>query len=99
MFTFSGFRDGHCHPLFAAREIEGPDVSGLHTPETISEALQGYLDTHPDADWLDCGSYSPDLASNERFTRETLDLASATVPIVVHLSLIHILTLPTKRIV
>ncbi|MEN9715416.1 MAG: hypothetical protein RJA35_883, partial [Actinomycetota bacterium] len=29
VFSFTGFRDGHIHPLFASRESAGPDVSGL----------------------------------------------------------------------
>ncbi|MEY3845762.1 MAG: hypothetical protein RJA66_29, partial [Actinomycetota bacterium] len=26
-FVMPGFRDGHCHPLFAGREHLGPDVT------------------------------------------------------------------------
>ena len=86
MFTFSGFRDGHCHPLFASREGQGPDVTGLESASQIAAVLGDFLKSHPETVWLDCGSYSPDLVASDDLNRATLDAASTTVPIVVHAS-------------
>ena len=90
MFRFSGFRDGHCHPLFAAREGAGPNVSGCQSVSEMVELLANYLAANPDCAWVDCGSYSPNLTplsigrGSAVGVRFQLDLASATVPIVIH---------------
>ena len=90
MFTFTGFRDGHCHPLFAVREGEGPDVSGCQSVAELIDLLSQFLMNNPDSVWIDCGSYSPQLAPHSgsgdaiQLVRYALDSVSNSVPIVVH---------------
>ncbi|MEY4411272.1 MAG: hypothetical protein RLZ69_846 [Actinomycetota bacterium] len=84
MFEFSGFRDGHCHPLFAERESAGPNISGAKSQSEVVALIRDYLASHPNADWIDCGSYEPDLYADQPLNAATLDEASAGVPIVVH---------------
>jgi len=83
VFSFNGFRDGHSHPLFAARESEGPVLEAGLSQDEIVSALKTWLDSNPDCRWLDCGSYSPDL-ENQGLNFSPLDSVSQVVPIVVH---------------
>jgi len=84
MFRFTGFRDGHCHPLFSARESNGPDIGGLSTLAEVQAQLADYLVANPACEWLDCGSFTPDLVPMGGLHRSLLDTISTTVPIVVH---------------
>jgi len=82
VFRFSGFRDGHSHPLFASRESSGPHLDAVATADRIVETLRAYLVEHPQTAWLDCGSYQSMIESD--LDRALLDRVSDTVPIVVH---------------
>jgi len=83
VFSFSGFRDGHSHPLFAARESEGPDISGCRTPDEIASIISGFLRSSPNVTWLDCSAYTHEIQVPDG-VRYFLDSVSSTVPIVVH---------------
>lgn len=84
MYSFSGFRDGHCHPLFAQRESAGLGVSSANSVAQIVDQIASYLDQNPDIEWVDCGSFEPGLATAEELTAIALDAASEKVPVVVH---------------
>jgi predicted amidohydrolase YtcJ len=99
MFTFSGFRDGHSHPLFASRESDGPSLDGCGDPSEIQEVLRNYLADHPESTWLDCGSYSPEFEAKHLPTREILDAVSTQVPIVVHAADHHSILVNTAALV
>ncbi|MFM7029894.1 MAG: amidohydrolase [Micrococcales bacterium] len=83
MFSFTGFRDGHCHPLFAARESDGPVLAAGLTAHQIVETLRNWLAQNPDCRWLDCGSYSPEIET-PGLSAKLLDEVSRVIPIVVH---------------
>ncbi len=83
-FRFSGFRDGHCHPLFAGRELLGPSITGCDSIAEIQNVLRDYRAQNPDARWIDCGSYNRNLAPGGRFLAEWLDAAVSDIPVVVH---------------
>jgi predicted amidohydrolase YtcJ len=85
-FSFSGFRDGHCHPLFAAREGVGPNLDDCATVAAIQDRLREYRAANPDAVWIDCGSYEHTLAPEGRMLASWLDDAVADIPVVVHAS-------------
>lgn len=84
MFSFSGFRDGHCHPLFAQRESAGPNVSSAKSVAQIVDLISQHLNQNPGTEWVDCGSFEPGLANAEELTASALDAASLSVPVVVH---------------
>jgi predicted amidohydrolase YtcJ len=86
VYSFSGFRDGHCHPLFAEREGVGPDISDCATVAEVVARIGAFLEENPDCTWVDCASYSPDLHASELAHFSQLDLASRSVPVVVHAS-------------
>ena len=85
-FRFSGFRDGHCHPLFAAREASGPKLDHLESLTQVIGALEDYLGRNPECNWLDAGSVDRTLAQTEGLNSAVLDSVSLDVPIVVHAS-------------
>lgn len=79
------FRDGHCHPLFAARESLGAHLTGLDTVVAIQQALRDYLEANPGLSWLDAAVYDRSLISgSEHEAAALLDSVSAEVPIVLH---------------
>lgn len=86
VYRFSGFRDGHCHPLFAARESAGPNLDACETIEAVLGALSGYLAINPDAAWVDAGSVDRSLSPSGQLNAAVLDTVSQTVPLVVHAS-------------
>ena len=80
-----GFRDGHAHPLFAARESLGLDITGLSSIAEIQGRLREYLVSHPSIDWVDAAVYDRGLtAGRELEAAKLLDAVSATTPIVLH---------------
>ncbi|MDE2409576.1 MAG: amidohydrolase family protein [Actinomycetales bacterium] len=86
MYKFSGFRDGHTHPLFAEREGVGPDVTDCDTVSAVVERIGDFLKANPECTWVDCGSFSPELHAGQPAHFSQLDEASVAVPIVVHAS-------------
>lgn len=85
-FSFSGFRDGHCHPLFAAREGVGPNLDDCGTISAIQTRLREYRSANPEVTWIDCGSYEHTLATEGRMLAVWLDEAVSDIPVVVHAS-------------
>jgi hypothetical protein len=81
--SFSGFRDGHCHPLFASREANGPQLTAT-TVSGIVDEIRNFIASNPGLAWVDAASFEPDLAATGQLTAAALDAASTTVPIVVH---------------
>jgi len=84
VFTFTGFRDGHCHPLFASREGVGPSVDECQTPQQLLDVITAFLEENPGTEWLDCGSFDAEFATRHQLTRELLDTVPTGIPIVVH---------------
>lgn len=79
------FRDGHCHPLFAARESLGAHLTGLDSVAAIQQALRDYLTANPGLAWLDAAVYDRALTlGQEHQAADLLDAVSAAVPIVLH---------------
>ena len=81
--SFSGFRDGHCHPLFASREANGPQLTATSVSGIVDE-ISNFISSNPGITWVDAASFEPDLAATGQLTAADLDAASTTVPIVVH---------------
>jgi predicted amidohydrolase YtcJ len=97
-YRFSGFRDGHCHPLFAARESAGPNLDACETIEAVLEALSRYLDANPDAQWVDAGSVDRGLSPSGQLSATVLDGISKSVPVVVHASDHHAIWVNTAAL-
>lgn len=85
-FRFPGFRDAHCHPLFAGREALGPDVTDATSISEIQQILADFIAKNPTATWIDCGSYDRNIAGPEGFLASQIDSVICDIPVVIHAS-------------
>ncbi|MEY4368025.1 MAG: hypothetical protein RLZ28_1440 [Actinomycetota bacterium] len=76
------FEDRHCHPLFAARELDSLDLSGCTTVSEIVESLASFLRKNPDTQWIDASPF--DRSISPSFLAATLDVVSRDIPITLH---------------
>jgi predicted amidohydrolase YtcJ len=90
------FRDSHAHPLFAGREAQGLDISGLKTIEAIDDALRAYLEANPNSIWIDAAVYDRSIAGEQ--TRQALDAFVSEIPVVLHADDHHTLWVNTKAL-
>ncbi|MFS0897173.1 amidohydrolase [Mycolicibacterium litorale] len=81
-FLMPSFGDGHAHPLLGGLEEVGPPVRGCGSVEEIVEAVRGYADRHPEAEWIVGASYDGSLAPNGLFDARWLDAAVLDRPVV-----------------
>ena len=97
-YVYPSFRDGHSHPLQAARENFGPKLTGLVSIfETIS-CVRAYATDNPDAEWIVGGNYNRDLSVDGRFQSSWLDEAESERPVVLHSNDHHALWLNTEAL-
>ncbi|MCX8528833.1 MAG: amidohydrolase, partial [Rhodoluna sp.] len=95
-FVMPGFRDGHCHPLFAGREHLGPNVTDATSLPQIQEILVTYGQANPDDLWIDGAAY--DRSIDAKFVRSELDAAIADRPVVLHGADHHTLWVNTRAL-
>jgi predicted amidohydrolase YtcJ len=90
-FLMPAFSDGHCHPVFAGLEYQGPAITGLSSIKDIVREVERYAKAHPEMSWIRGGSYDPTLAPDGNFDAAWLDEVSTTTPIVLRASDYHTL--------
>jgi predicted amidohydrolase YtcJ len=90
-FLMPAFSDGHCHPIFAGLEYQGPSISGLSTIDDIVETVRLYAEEHPDVEWIRGGSYDPTLAEGGNFDASWLDAVVTSRPVILRSSDYHTL--------
>ncbi len=78
------FADGHSHPLFAGRELLGPQTTGLPSIRQIADAVRDFAIANPAAEWIDGGTYDPALSPDGIFDAQWLDEAVPDRPVVLH---------------
>ena len=79
------FRDGHAHPLFAARESLGLHVTNAKSLSDIQSALSNYRDANPELTWIDGAAYDRSLtAGHEHEAAALLDAIEPAVPVILH---------------
>jgi predicted amidohydrolase YtcJ len=83
-FVFPSFADAHTHPLFAGREMAGPETTGLSAISSIVTAVRDFANTNPDAEWIVGGTYDRALGAHGTFDAAWLDVAVADRPVVLH---------------
>jgi predicted amidohydrolase YtcJ len=81
-FLMPSFGDGHAHPLLGGLEEVGPPVRGCGSIDEIVEAVRGYADRHPEAQWIVGASYDGSLAEGGLFDARWLDAAVPDRPVV-----------------
>ena len=85
------FSDGHCHPVFAGLEHQGPAITGKRSIDDIVAAVRQFADEHPDQEWIRGGSYDPTLAPDGNFDAAWLDAVVPDRPVVLRASDYHTL--------
>jgi predicted amidohydrolase YtcJ len=90
------FRDGHAHPLCAGREAKGLDISGCKDQDEVLIAISSYQQGNPESIWIDGAVFDRSMPAT--FTRQVLDSAVDTVPVVLHGDDHHTLWVNTKAL-
>jgi len=84
VFVMPAFIDGHAHPLFAGREMLGPQVNNLQSVEEILAAVATYALENPDQAWIIGGAYEAAIISQGDFDARWLDSVVSDRPVVLH---------------
>lgn len=90
-FLMPAFSDGHCHPVFAGLEYQGPAITGKKSVDDIVEQVRIYASEHPELEWIRGGSYDPTLAPDGNFDAAWLDAVVPDRPVVLRASDYHTL--------
>lgn len=83
-FVMPAFADGHAHPLFAGREMLGPQVNGLQSVSEIVEEIARFAIANPDEEWIIGGAYEAAIIEHGDFDALWLDEAVSDRPVVLH---------------
>ena len=83
-FVMPAFADGHAHPLFAGREMLGPQVNGLQSVGEIVSEVARFAKANPDEDWIIGGAYEAAIIEQGDFDAHWLDEAVSNRPVVLH---------------
>jgi hypothetical protein len=97
-FVFPAFRDGHCHPLFAGREADGPLVSKAKSIQEIQKVLSDYKKSNPNRSWIEGGAYDRSIIADGRFLASWIDEVVSEVPVVLHASDHHTIWVNSKAL-
>ena len=93
------FRDGHAHPLFAAREAMGLHLTHCHDLRGIQAALAAYLLENPAIDWIDGATYERGITAGfEGDAAALLDAVVSDRPVVLHADDHHTLWVNTAAL-
>ncbi len=94
------FRDGHAHPLFAAREAMGLHLTDCRDLESIQAAIAAYRLVNPDIGWIDGAIYERGItAGREPVAARLLDAVVSDIPVVLHADDHHTLWVNTAALV
>ena len=83
-FVMPAFADGHAHPLFAGREMLGPQVNSLQSVTEIVDEVKRYALANLDEKWIIGGAYEAAIIEQGDFDARWLDEAVSDRPVVLH---------------
>lgn len=83
-FVMPAFADGHAHPLFAGREMLGPQVNGLQSVAEIVAEVARFAKANPDEEWIIGGAYEAAIIEQGDFDARWLDEVVSDHPVVLH---------------
>ena len=83
-FVMPAFADGHAHPLFAGREMLGPQVNGLQSVAEIVDEVKRYALANLDEEWIIGGAYEAAIIEQGDFDAHWLDEVVSDRPVVLH---------------
>lgn len=79
-FVSPGFIDAHFHPTVGGVEAGLCDLSETTSLDECLAAIEAYALTHPDAEWIVGGGWTPDFFPGGNPRRETLDAVTGGRP-------------------
>ena len=97
-FVMPAFADGHAHPLFAGREMLGPQVNGLQSVAEIVSEVQRFAAANPDEEWIIGGAYEAAIIEQGDFDSHWLDEVVNDRPVVLHAVDHHTIWVNTKAL-
>lgn len=97
-FVYPAFRDGHCHPLFAGRELLSVQIHECSNVEQIQNRLREHIQANSDALWVDAVSFRHEVLAGVERPRELLDAVSTDHAIVLHADDHHNLWVNTRAL-
>jgi len=83
-FVMPAFADGHAHPLFAGREMLGPQVNGLQSVIEIVAEVARFANANPGEEWIIGGAYEAAIVEQGDFDAHWLDDVVPDRPVVLH---------------
>ena len=83
-FVMPAFADGHAHPLFAGREMLGPQIKNLQSVNEILSEVSKYALGNPDVPWIIGGAYEAAIIEQGDFDAHWLDSVVNDRPVVLH---------------
>ena len=83
-FVMPAFADGHAHPLFAGREMLGPQVNGLQSVAEIVAEVAHFAKANPDEEWIIGGAYEAAIIEQGDFDAHWLDEVVSDRPVLLH---------------
>ena len=83
-FLSPAFGDGHAHPLFAGREAQGPQITGLESLDQIIAKVKAFAENNPELPWIIGGAYDSSLVAGGDFDAHWLDAVISNRPVVLH---------------
>jgi len=84
VFVMPAFIDGHAHPLFAGREMLGPQIKNLQSVNEILSEVSKYALGNPDVPWIIGGAYEAAIIEQGDFDAHWLDSVVNDRPVVLH---------------
>ncbi len=97
-FIIPAFGDGHAHPLFAGRESQGPQVTGIFSLESVIAQIRKFAAENPEIEWIVGGAYEASMIEGGLFTARALDEAVNDRPVVLHASDHHTIWVNSKAL-
>ena len=92
------FRDGHAHPLFAAREAAGLHLTEGSDLDGIIRQIEEYCAANPHLTWIDGATFERGLLAELNDPAGILDLVCAERPVVLHADDHHTLWVNTPAL-
>lgn len=98
-WVIPGFRDAHCHPLFAGREAAGLHLDSCVTTGDVASSLREYRNSNSGLTWIDGAVYERSmLAGKELLAASLLDQVVSDIPVVLHADDHHTLWVNTAAL-
>ena len=92
------FIDGHCHPLFAGRELLGAILHECTDVNQIAAQIRSLCSRKPELNWLDLSAVVAGSSIAKTLDRNALDALVSDIPLVIHTDDHHSIVVNSKAL-